>query len=80
MSRSGWIPMTSSRNRLFRILPLATVALVLVVIGGPKKLSELPEPARLSLLACMVFAFIEPVLPGRRFGGKVVVARQTVGL
>ncbi len=71
--------MTPNRGRLFRILPLAIIAFVLVVIGGPGKLSQLPALARWGLFACMVFAFIEPLLPGR-FGGQFVLAPQTVSL
>ena len=72
--------MTSNRGRLFRILPLATIAFVLVIIGGPGKLSQLPALARWGLFACMVFAFIEPLLPGRRFGGQFVLAPQTLAV
>ena len=58
MSRSAMVPKTSNQGRLFRILPLAGVAVVLVLIGGPGKLAELPPLARWGLFACMVFAFL----------------------
>jgi len=69
--------MIPNRGKLFRILLLAVVAFVLVVIG---KLSQLPALARWGLFACMVFAFIEGLLPGRRFGGEFVLAPHTLAL
>ena len=80
MSRSAMVPKTSNQGRLFRILPLAAVAVVLVLIGGPGKLAELPPLARWGLFACMVFAFFEPMLPGSCFGGQFVLAPQTLAL
>jgi hypothetical protein len=53
---------------------------VLVLIGGPGKLAELPPLARWGLFACMVFAFFEPMLPGSCFGGQFVLAPQTLAL
>ena len=72
--------MTSNQPRVSRILPLAAIAVVLVVIGGPGKLAQLPALARWGLFACMVFAFFEPLLPGSRFGGQFVLAPQTLAL
>ena len=72
--------MSSKHHRLFRLLPLAAVAVVLVVIGGPGKLAQLPPLARWGLFACMVFAFIEPLLPGSRIGGQSVTAPRTLSL
>ena len=53
---------------------------MLVVIGGPEKLSHLPALARWGLFACMLFAFIEPLLPGSRVGGQSVLVPQTLSL
>jgi hypothetical protein len=72
--------MTSNQRKLLRIVPLATIAVVLVAIGGPGKLSQLPPLAGWGLLVCMVLAFIEPLLPGSRIGGQLVLAPQTVPL
>jgi hypothetical protein len=78
MSRSAMMPKTSNQRRLFRILPLAAVAVVLVIIGGPGKLAQLPTLARWGLFACLVFAFFEPLVPGSRFGGRSVLAPQSL--
>lgn len=72
--------MTSNQRKLLRIIPFAIIAVVLVAIGGPGKLSQLPALARWSLLVCMVFAFIESLLPGNRIGGQFVRAPQTLPL
>jgi hypothetical protein len=74
------VPKTSNQGRLFRILRLAAVAVVLVLIGGPGKLAELPPLARWGRFACIVFAFFEPMLPGSCFGGQLVLAPQTLAL
>jgi hypothetical protein len=72
--------MTSNQRKLLRIIPLAVIAVMLVAIGGPGKLSQLPALARWGLLVCMVFAFVEPLLPGSRIGGQFLLAPQTVPL
>jgi len=62
------------------MLPLAAIAIVFTLIGGPEKLSRLPVLARWGLLACMAFALIEPWLPGKRIGGHFLPSTEALAL
>ena len=56
------------------------MAVVLVAISGPGKLSYLPALARWGLCACAVFALIQPWLPGKRIGGHFLPSREALAL